>query len=188
MLTDAELRDAAAGLRGFGLERAEVLPRFLPTLPHRPVPGARTLLLHPSDGVRGGDAWIDAIERRLAPRRVLGERLSLAAAEPVPIAVSAELLIAAGSDRPSIEDAVRARLQARLSATRRSPAIEPWPSGRPVTIGELEALIAGAEGVIAVPRLRIGARGDAPDRISVPLARIEVAVAGRIELAVRVEA
>ncbi len=188
MLSDAELRQAATDLEGFGLERAEVLPRFLPTLPHRAVPGARTLLLHPGDGVEGSDAWVDAIERRLAPQRVLGERLSLAAAEPVTIAVSAELLIAAGSDWPSIKEAVRAVLLARLSASRKSPRIEPWPSGRPVTIGELEALVAGVEGVIAVPRLRVGGRGEPPEQISVPLARIEVAVAGAIKLVQRVEA
>jgi hypothetical protein len=188
MLSDAELRDAAKGLQGFGLERAEVLPRFLPILPRRPVPGARTLLLHPGDGVQGSDAWVEAIERRLAPRRVLGERLALAAAEPVTIAVSAELLIAAGSDAPSIEEAVQAVLRARLSASRKSPAIEPWPSGRPVTIGELEALVAAVEGVVAVPRLRIGGRGDPPEQVSVVLARIEVAVAGAIDLTPRVEA
>jgi len=188
MLSDAELRDAATGLQGFGLERAEVLPRFLPTLPHRPVPGARTLLLHPRDGIPGSDAWVDAIERRLAPRRVLGERLSLAAAEPVTIAVSGELLIASGSDAPTIEKAARTVLQARLSASRKSPTIEPWPSGRPVTIGELEALVAGVEGVVAVLRLRVGGRGDPPRHMSVPLARIEVAVAGAIDLDLLVEA
>ena len=188
MLTDAELRNAATDLEGFGLERAEVLPRFLPTLPHRPVPGARTLLLHPGDGVEGSEAWVDAIERRLAPRRVLGERLSLAAAEPVKIAVAAELLIASGSDWPSIKATAEAVLQARLSAFRKSPTIEPWPSGRPVTIGELEALVAGVEGVVAVPRMRVGGRGDPPAQRSVPLARTEVAVAGAIDLALRVEA
>ena len=188
MLRDCELRDAAARLEGFGIERAEVLPRFLPTLPHRSVPGARTLLLHPGNDTAGSDAWVEAIERRLAPQRVLGERLSLVAAEPVTIAVSAELLIAVGSDAPAIERRVRTALEARLSASTKSPDIEPWPSGRPVPIGELEALVAGVEGVVAVPRLRIGGRGDPPARVSVPLARIEVAVAGPIELALRVEA
>jgi predicted phage baseplate assembly protein len=188
MLTDAELRDAATRLQGFGLERAEVLPRFLPTLPHRSVPGARTLLLHPGEGVQGSDAWVAEIERRLAPRRVLGERLSLTAAEPVTIAVAADLLIASGSDAPTIKEAVRTVLQARLSAFRKSPTIEPWPSGRPVTIGELEALVAGVAGGGAGPRLRVGGRGDPPGQMSVPLARTEVAVAGAIELALLVEA
>jgi hypothetical protein len=186
MLTNAELHDAATRLQGFGLERAEVLPRFLPTLPHRTVPGARTLLLHPGDGVQGADDWVEAIERRLAPRRVLGERLSVAAAEPVTIAVSAELLVAAGSDAPAIEESVRNALGARLSASRKSPKVEPWPSGRPVTIGELEALVAAVDGVVAVPRLRIGARGDRPEEVSVPLGRLEVAVAGAIHLQLRV--
>ena len=188
MLGDSELRSAAANLQGFGLDRAEVLPRFLPTLPTRSVPGARTLLLYPGNGVEGSDAWVDAIEARLAPRRVLGERLSVAAAEPVTIAVAADLLIASGSDAPSIEESVRAVLQARLSASRKSPEIDPWPSGRSVTIGEIEALVAGVEGVVAVPRLRLGGRGDPPEQVSVPLERIEVAVAGTIDLTLRVEA
>lgn len=188
MLTDAELRTAATDLQGLGLERAEVLPRFLPTLPHRPVPGARTLLLHPVDGVQGSDSWVDEIERRLAPWRVLGERLSMTAAEPVTIAVAAELLIASGSDAPAIEEAVRTALRARLSASSKSPTIEPWPSGRPVTIGELEALVAGVDGIVAVPRLRVGGRGDPPEQMSVPLGRTEVAVAGAIDLVLRVEA
>lgn len=190
MLGNAELHDAAMRLQGFGLERAEVLPLFLPTLPHRAVPGARTLLLHPDEGVEGSDAWVDAIEGRLASRRVLGERLSLAAAEPVTVAVSADLLIAAGSDAPAIEAAARAALQARLSASasKTSPEIEPWPSGRPVTIAELETLLAGIDGVVAVPRLRVGGRGEAPERMSVPLARTEVAVAGAIAIHLRVEA
>jgi Baseplate J-like protein len=190
LLTDSELRDAATQLEGFGVERAEVIQRFLPTLPRRPVPGARTLLLHPADGVEGSDSWVDSIERRLAPRRVLGERLSLAAAEPVEILVSAELLIAAGSDSPAVEKAVRAVLEARLSASRRCPQVDPWPSGRPVTIGELEALVAGVDGVVAVPRLELGRRGHPPAPVSVPLARTEVAVAAgeAIVLALRVEA
>jgi len=188
MLRDAELRKAAADLRGFGVERAEVLPRFLPTLPKRPVPGARTLLLHPRAGMEGSDAWVDAIAGRLAPRRVLGERLSLVAAEPVAIAVSLELLIAAGSDAPAIEKAVRERLEARLSPSRKCPEIDPWPSGRPVTIGELEALVAAVKGVLAVPRLRLGGRGDAPEQVSVPLSPIEVASAGAIVVTWRIEA
>jgi uncharacterized phage protein gp47/JayE len=187
MLSNAELHDAATRLQGIGLERAEVLPRYLPTLPNRPVPGTRTLLLHPSDGIEGSDVWIDAIERRLAPGRVLGERLLLAAAEPVTIAVAVELLIASGSDAPTIEAAVNTAIEARLSACRKSQTIEPWPSGRPVTIGELEALVAGVDGVIAVPRLRVGGRGDRPEQVSVLLARTEVAVAGAIDIALRVE-
>ena len=187
MLRDVELGDAAMGLEGFGLDRVEVLARFLPTLPHRAVPGARTLLLHPAAGVDGSDAWVEAVERRLAPRRVLGERLAVTAAEPVPIEVTAELLVAAGTDARAIEQAAQAALRARLSGPSLSAQIPPWPSGRAVTIGELEALVASVDGVLAVPHLRIGARGDAPAEMSVPLARTEVAVAGTILLTSRVE-
>jgi uncharacterized phage protein gp47/JayE len=187
MLRDPELRDAAMGLEGFGLDRAEVLARFLPTLQHRSVPGARTLLLHPAAEVDASDAWVEAVERRLAPRRVLGERLAVAAAEPVAIDVTAELLVAAGTDARGIEQAAQAALRARLSASGTSGPIPPWPSGRPVTIGELEALVASVDGVLAVPQLRIGARGEAPAEMSITLARTEVAVAGAILVTWQVE-
>lgn len=189
MLTDADMIEAVSAIEGLGIERAEVLPRFLPALPRHRVPGARTLLLRAAKGVDSSDGWLDAIERSLAPRRVLGERLAIAAVEPVAIAVEALLLIAAGSDWEGIRGEAERRLGERLSVARRRPdqEIEPWPSGRPVTIAELETLLAAVEGVIAVADLRLARAGDTPARVSLPLERLEVAVADTLLVRPKVE-
>jgi len=183
MLSDGELTAAARALDGFGIAEAEALPRYLPASPGRPVPGARTLLLRPRDGVEATDAWLDAIDRVLAPRRVLGERLSVVAAEPASIDVEATLLVAPGSDMPGIGADAEARLRARLSATGSAR----WPSGRPVMVAELTALLAAVDGVAAVPELRLARPGQPPAAVSLLLRRTEIAIAGEIRLAIRAE-
>ncbi|MEA3037495.1 MAG: hypothetical protein QOE79_8 [Sphingomonadales bacterium] len=190
MVTDAELLAAAFALKGYGISRAEVLARFHPALPGQEVPGARTLLLRPGPGVAASDAWLDAIDRALAPGRILGERLTVVAVRAVPVAVEARLLVGAGSDRQRIGDEARQRLGARLAVTAPDDGreIEPWPSGRPVTIAELETLLAGIDGVVAVTDLRLGRAGTAPAVVSLPLARTEVAVVDdRISISFAVE-
>ena len=177
MLIDEDLLDAANALEGYGIDSAEVLARVHPAMPGRAVPGARTLLLRADEGVAASDAWLDAVDRALAPRRVLGERLAVAAVREVAVAVAAELLVAAGSDRERIEKEAKQRLCARL-AVRQSDEqeIEPWPSGRPVTAAELETLLSEVDGVVAVAGLRVAHAGAAPAMVPLPLARTEVAV------------
>ena len=184
MLTDVDLRAAANGLRGYGIAQADILARFLPTLPRRAVPGARTLLLRGRPGV-ASEAWLDAIGEALAPRRVLGERLSILAVEEVPVDVSAELRVSAGSDSGTIEEEAKQQLQRRLAAVKAEGEhdVEPWPSGRPVTIGELEALLASVPGVVAVIDLRLARSGEEPRRVSLPLTPTQVAVAGNVDVA-----
>jgi hypothetical protein len=177
MLTDADMIGAATKLAGYGIERAEVLARFLPTLHAHDVPGARTLLLRPSGNVEATDAWVDAIEGALAHRRMLGERLTVAAVEEVAINVEAELLVAAGSDQDQIRRDAIDRLSERLSIGKRraDQDIEPWPAGRPVTVAELETLLAAVNGVIAVTDMQLGRTGKTLERTSLPLSRLEVA-------------
>ena len=180
MLTNPEMIAAAMQLDGYGIEQAEVLSRFHPMLPQHEVPGARTLLLRPTRDVDADDVWLDAIEQALAARRVLGEWLTVATVVPVPVAVDAELLVAAGADQERIRDAAVQVLRERLSLDKRrdDQTIEPWPAGRPVTGPELETLLASVEGVIAVTSLRFGrADGKLARGLRPPLGRLEVAVA-----------
>jgi hypothetical protein len=191
MVTDGELIGAANALKGYGIERAEVLARFHPALPGREVPGARTLLLRAAQGVAANDAWLDAVDRALSPGRVLGERLAIVAVGEVEVAVTAQLLVGAGSDRQRIEDVAKQRLRERLAASTLSDGqeIEPWPSGRPVTIAELETLLAGIDGVVAVTDLRLAFAGDPPAVVSLPLSRTDVAVvADRVKISFAAEA
>ncbi|MGZ8325925.1 MAG: hypothetical protein ACXW27_00370 [Allosphingosinicella sp.] len=190
MVTDGELIGAANALEGYGIERAEVLARFHPALPGLEVPGARTLLLRAAPGV-ASDAWLDSIDRALTPGRVLGERLAVAAVREVEVAVTARLLVGAGSDQQRIGNEARQRLRERLAATSLGDGqlVEPWPSGRPVTIAELETLLAGIDDVVAVTDMRLAPAGGPPAVVSLPLSRTEVAVvaADRISISFAVE-
>jgi hypothetical protein len=190
MVTNGELIGAAGALKGYGIERAEVLARFHPALAAREVPGARTLLLRAAQGVVANDDWLDAVDRALASGRVLGERLAIVAVREVAVAVTAELLVGAGSDRQRIEDECKQRLRQRLAVSKLddSQQVEPWPSGRPVTIAELETLLADIDGVVAVTGMRIAFAGDPPAVVSLPLARTDVAVvAGHVTISFAVE-
>lgn len=189
MLSDEEMRAAATGLSGFAIEQAEVLPLFWPTLPGHAAPGARTLLLRARAGVAPSEAWLGAIERALAPRRVLGERLAVLAAAPVAVDVEGNLLIAAGTDGESVGREAEDRLRDRLALVRRREGqeIEPWPSGRPVTIAELETLLAPVPGLLAITDLKLAREGEAPARVSIPLARTEAAIAANVRLNLKVE-
>ena len=189
MLTDADVIGAATKLVGYGIERAEVLTRFLPSLQTHDVPGARTLLLRPSGTVEATDAWVDAIEAALAQGRILGERLTVAAVEAVAINVEAELLVAAGSDQDQIRHDAVDRLRERLSVGKRRAGqeIEPWPAGRPVTVAELETLLAAVDGVIAVTKIVLGPTGRALGRRAIRLSRLEVATVEAPVIRFRVE-
>lgn len=184
LLTDAELVAAALALRGYGVAGAEALPRFLPALPRHEVPGARTLLLRPAAGVEATDAWLNAVASALAPSRVIGERLAVIAAEPVAVDIDAVLLVAPGLNRAVIDADARQRVGDRLAAAkgRQGPAIEPWPSGRPVTVAEIESLLASVEGVASVLAVRLARAGDETALVSIPLERTEIAVASRVSI------
>lgn len=166
LLTDADLEEAAKGLDGLAVARAHVRAGFHPALPRRKVPGARALIVTPA---RPADAdrlapvprrYVAAVERALGPRRVLGERLSVLAAERVPVSVEAQLLVEDGLEAKAVKEKAEARINARLSDVQdpKQRDVKPWPVGRPVTRQEIKTLLAGVDGVIAVRLCRL-ARG-----------------------------
>ncbi len=187
LLTDRDLAGAALALEGLAVERAEVRVGHHPALPGRKLPATRALIVTPARA-GGGDPlarvperYPPAVERATAPRRVRGERPSLAAAERVPVSVRARLLIEDGLDPAAVEAAARARLDARLSDVAVRSGIEPWPVGRDVTRKEIKALLAVVAGVIAVPECRLARDGSehrdrdltlAPDEIAIGVAHV----------------
>jgi hypothetical protein len=191
LLRDSDLLEAATGLPGFGVARAAVLARFHPAFPKEKVPGARTLVVIPwrateeEDSVSENQAYPEAIAAELKPHRVLGERLSVIAAQRVLVRVKAELLVEAGVDAEKLRAEATDRLNARLSDIVVDDRIDPWPIGRPVTIGEIKTLLAGIDQAIAVPACELARGEGAFAAESVPLLRFEVVIAGRHEIAVR---
>lgn len=214
LLSDADLCAAAKGLPGFAVGRAEVIRRFYPQRPARQTRGARTLVVMPwrrAGGVEPqGQAaapqavppdYPRAIQQALASRRMMGERLSVIAARRVRIRVEAVLLMEADRNRSAALAAAEQALNARLTdipvnrdgnsreggLAAAEPASEPWPLGRPVTLTEIETLLARVPGVAAVLECRL-AREDQPfATVDIVLARYEVAVGGGHVLSARGE-
>lgn len=181
LLTNDDLLDATLGLPGMAVARAEVLVGFHPALPRHRIPGTRTLVVIPARGMEGTSEdvpthYTTALERLLAPLRVLGERLSVLAAGRISVSVEARLLIHDGSDPESVLAQAQARLNARLSDVKVRQDIPPWQLGRPVTSKEITALLAGVDGVLAVPLCRL-ARGTGLHRHAhLRLERHEIAI------------
>jgi hypothetical protein len=190
LLTDADLADAAYGLTGLAVGRAEVLPGFDHRLPGRRVAGVRTLVVlprqpapapdgTPSELTPASPTYLREVAARLAPRRVLGERLIVRGPVIVPIDVAAVVTVApghaAGQVRADVEVAVRQRL---------APLVRPL--GRDLTVGDVEVRIAAVPGVDTVLSTAIASAGgpSGSDPVPVPvdgligLARVDIAVGG----------
>jgi hypothetical protein len=184
MITDADMRAAALALRPLGIGQAEVLPGVWPPLPGRPVCAARTLVVRTLAGRPTAD-HVDAVAAALAPRRALGERLAVVAPNPVPIAVTATVL--AGPGAPAD---IAARIEAALAERLSDRADDGsgrgyWPAGRPVTAGEIEALIAETNEVRSIA-VAVAGPGEAPGPGPVTLGPTDAAVLDRARLSISV--
>jgi hypothetical protein len=188
LLSDADLRQAAAKLAGYGVARAEVLSHFHPRLPGRELAGARSLVVVPwresgtSPPARVPEKYVRQVARAVAPYRVLGEPLSVIAPSYVRVRIKAELLIADGVDAEVVHQAAEARLKARLSDLTVADEIPPWPFGRPVTVSEIKTLLAAVPDVAAVPLCLLAREDGAFAAGPVALGRDEVAIGGEHEL------
>lgn len=191
LLQDSDLLAAATNLPGYGVARAAVLPRFHPAFPNEEQPGARTLVVIPWRGSDETDvpsvaqAYPDAIAAALKPHRVLGERLSVIAARPVVVRVKAVLLVNPGADAEKIKAEAVELLDARLSDIAISDRVDPWPIGRPVTVGEIKTLLAAIGQVIAVPVCELAQGEGVFAEESIALLRFEVAIGAHHEIVVR---
>ena len=100
LLTNDDLRDAALNLPGFAVGRADVLVRHDPSVPHQPIRGTRTLIVVPTrDPLTPPSGpvpaqYLDALREALAPRRLLGERLSIEGPSYVRVDIALRILIA----------------------------------------------------------------------------------------------
>ena len=191
LLRDCELQQAALGLPGYGVARAEVVPRFHPAFPRADMAHARTLVVIPWRGPDEGappsvgEAYADAVAAALSPRRVLGERLTVMAARRVPVRVRAKLLVEDGVDAQRLRAEASDRLDARLTDIAVDDQVAPWPVGRTVTVGEIKTLLAGIDRVIAVPTCELAREEGGFAAQPIPLLRYEVATGGRHEIEVR---
>ncbi|MEZ5875586.1 MAG: hypothetical protein R3D30_12445 [Hyphomicrobiales bacterium] len=175
---------------GFGLLGVRVMPRRRPGLDGTEAPGSRTVLILPvrdpstPPGPASG-ALRDAVETALASARLLGERLHVSHPAYREVDVAAALVVEADADPQEIRAAAEEILRQRLWDVARTPdqTVAPWPAGRPVTVGEIEGLMAGIRQVMRVSDCRIGAPGTLA-RDAIELKDREIALARRIEVRV----
>jgi len=164
------------------------MERFDPALPCTEVPGSRTLVVIPKRDTKIDAAakvpnrYVNAVQTALSDRRVLGERLTVISPERVIVRIKATLVFADGADAETILSDASTRLDARLTDVRQRPDIEPWPTGRPVTLTEMRAVLALSPGVMAVPECELALEDGPFAARDITLARVAIAIAGRHEL------
>jgi hypothetical protein len=194
LLTDRDLLSKVESLPGFGVARADVLPRYHPSLPDQDLRNARTLLVIPwrnkgEISIPEVQArYLKEIEAAIKPYRVLGERLTVIAHQRVPIQIEARLLVDAGRDAEKIRKEAVKRLKARLSDIAAERANDRgWPLGRPVTVGEIQALLSSILEVVAVAGCKLARNGNPLTDQDVLLGRDEVAVGFEDDFTVTVD-
>ena len=182
-----DLRHAA-----LGLQRVDVTPRRRPAREEDEIPGSRTILILPTRDVTEppfptDPDLLNRIDRDIAPGRLLGERLHVSPPIYREVDVSIALVVKADADVELVEDEVRMLLLARLWDLAHDPRqqIDPWPAGRPVTVGEIETLVATIPDVVRVTDCRIGAAGSPLSRDTIPLEDREIALGRDIEVTLR---
>ena len=185
MISDDDLAQAALGLRAHGIGQAEVLGGVWPALPGQRMCAARTLVVRTRSGRPPRNA-VDAVAAALEPRRALGERLTVTAPNPVSVAVAASVVIAQG-DPARVEARIVAALASRLSdSAAGGPDRQSWPAGRPVTAGELEAVIAAVPEVRSIRSVALARSGEPLGPGPVALGPVDVALLDRSRLTIAV--
>lgn len=187
-LTDHELVQAAYGLPGMAVARAEVLPGFDRRLTGRRVPDARTLIVVPAAPAGSGVSFpvaadlIAEVAARLEQRRVLGERLVVQGPTVVAVDVELVLTVEPGSVEADVYAAAERSIRNRLSPVQRVTGIEPWPIGRELTASDVAAVAATVPGVVTVSSVVLAEAGSQPTDGAVAVPPDGVVEANLIEI------
>ena len=180
---------AAADL---GLERIDVRPRARPGRSGLAVNGNRTVLILPKrDPTLAPPVPDGELSARTAallePGRLLGERLHVSPPRYRYIDVALDLLVEADAPLSTVQARAEDLLRQRLwDLPRQSePVIDPWPPGRPVTVGEIQTLMTSLEAVIAVPDCKIAVAGEPLSDATIHLDDREIALARHVTITTR---
>ena len=93
--------------------------------------------------------WLAHVQRALAPRVLLGERLQVRAPDFLPVAVTAILTLRQGVDPAAMHRRVIAMLADYFRLVERAGG-PVWPLGRPVRVGDLKGWLLRMDGVTRV--------------------------------------
>jgi hypothetical protein len=179
IVTGSDLETAALALSGMHVARAHSLAGD----------GAQGAI--PADWVlvvlreRAGDAasdsageprrWLGHVQRALAPRVLLGERLRVVAPQYVTFTIDATLVLRQGVDQADVTRRALTMLAEYFKLS--DPAGGPvWPLGRPVRTLDVKGRLLRVEGVSCVSActLRIDGQTGIPDVIAIPATGLPV--------------
>lgn len=168
LVTDADLEAAAIALPALEVARAWAVATSTNGVLDLVAMRAR------ADGVEPDEApetarWLAAVERRLAPRLPLGQRLRVRAPRYVVFGIDLQVESIEGSQESALEAALRTALQERLALVAARPGGMQRALGLGVTQRDLAAWVRKVDGVRRVLSLRLfDSAGRALDTVAVP--------------------
>jgi predicted phage baseplate assembly protein len=153
-VTSGDFRSLAAETPGVALGRVEVLPQFKPQQRRGGVPGVVSVMVWPQKPAwlppnpRADRPLVEVVHAWLDERRPLATEMYVIGCEYRPVAVSAGIVLRAGSPRDEVlagvRDAIRRFLWPLVPG---GPEGTGWPLGRAVREREIEVVVAQAPGV-----------------------------------------
>ena len=182
----ADFERLARATPGTPVARAWALPEFHPALPSVAAAGSVGVVVVP-DGPGPAPvatpALVRAVKAYLAPRRLVTTEIHVIPASYRTVSVDAVLHLEATAVPVTVLNAARETLDVFLHPLTGGPDRTGWPAGRAVFKAEIEALLAGVEGVAAVTEIVLRA-GDPPGEFcdAAPLCPHELVRAGEHRL------
>ena len=182
----ADFERLARATPGTPVARAWALPEFHPALPSVAAAGSVGVVVVP-DGPGPAPvatpALVRAVKAYLAPRRLVTTEIHVIPASYRTVSVDAVLHLEATAVPVTVLNAARETLDVFLHPLTGGPDRTGWPAGRAVFKAEIEALLAGVEGVAAATEIVLRA-GDPPGEFcdAAPLCPHELVRAGEHRL------
>jgi predicted phage baseplate assembly protein len=112
--------------------------------------------------------WLEAIRRSLAPRMLLGSRLTVRPPRYVDFSIATSVETSAGRDPASVREAILQTLRKRLALVERSDGTMPRKAGAPLAASDVSAWIRATPGVSRLGPVELRAAAGAVSVLRVP--------------------
>ncbi len=183
-----DIERLALATPGVPVARVHAVAGLDPLLPCYPAVGMVSLIVIPScprPAPLPSRALLNAVERYLAPRRLITSEIHAMAPHYRRVGVQATLHLACNADNSAILAAASQRIAAFFDPLSGGPESTGWPLGRTVYRSEIMALLVGVNGIERVTDLSLltackDCSGSAPGRCdNVELCAHELVLPGR---------
>jgi Baseplate J-like protein len=166
-VTLADIERLALATPGVPVARVRAVANMEPHLPCWTAPGVITLIVIPFCPLPAplpSRALLDAVERYLAPRRLVTSEVHAIAPHYRQVAVSATLQLRSDADAAGVLQAATTRIDAFFDPLTGGADGLGWPFGRTVYRSELMALLADLDGVLYVTAFGLQTPSDVQPR------------------------